>query len=294
MSPRLPFHAELARLLAEGQRVAVATVVRAKGSHPRAPGAKMLVLDSGRTRFTLGGGALEASIIKDCLCALAPGGASGLHRYDLVEGGASSVGMTCGGSVEVFVEVEEPATRLVVFGAGHVGRSLAEAGHVAGLAVTVVDDRAEWLVPEAFPSGTALHRCKRDYLHDLPAVTESDCCAVMTRCHATDINVLQALHPAPLRYLGMIGSRRKVRRAFEALRGRGVSSEWLGGIRAPIGLHIGAETPGEIAIAVVAEIVAVLRGRVATSLDPAALGSGIEAAAAEEDASARSEGTVRR
>ena len=165
----LAVHEDLARLLGEGRRVAVATVVRARGSHPRAVGAKMLVCEDGTALHTIGGGPLEASVIADCREALA-GAGPGLRRYDLAETGEDAVGMTCGGSVEIFVDVEEPPVRLVVFGAGHVGRAVARAAHVAGLALTVVDDRAEWLAPEAFPPGTALHRCGRDYAADLPEV----------------------------------------------------------------------------------------------------------------------------
>ena len=260
----LAVHEDLARLLAEGRRVAVATVVRARGSHPRSVGAKMLVFDDGRTAHTIGGGPLEASIIEDARAALA-GADPGIHRYDLSESGERSVGMTCGGSVEVFIEVEEPPQRLVVFGAGHVGRAVARAAHVAGFALTVVDDRSEWLAAEAFPPGTALHRCRRDYSSDLPAIPAQACIAVMTRCHDTDVSVLGALGGAATgardpRYIGLMGSRRKVARAFKLLESQGISRDWLATIHAPIGLAIGAETPGEIAIAVVAEIVSVLRG----------------------------------
>ena len=255
----LAVHAELARLLAEGRRVAVATVVRTRGSHPRDVGAKMLVTEAGGTAFTIGGGALEASVIADCRSALA-GEGPGLHRYDLTEAGEDSVGMTCGGQVEVFVDVEDPPHRLIVFGAGHVGRAVAHAAHVAGLAVTVVDDRADWLEASAFPPGAALHRCARDYETDLPALSERDLAAVMTRCHETDVTVLRELSVSRPQYVGFMGSRRKVLRARRRLEAQGVAATWLDSVRGPIGLSIGAETPGEIAISVVAEIVAEIRG----------------------------------
>lgn len=259
-SPARAFHEELARLLARGERVAIATVVRARGSHPRHAGAKMLVRADGRSRYSVGGGALEASVVKDCLEVLAGAAAPGVRAYELAETGERSVGMTCGGTVEVFVEVEEPGARLYVFGAGHVGRALAQVASLLALPVTVVDDRSEWLDPAAFPEGAALHRCGPDYAADLPAVPSRALAAVMTRCHATDVNVMQALARSAPRYVGMIGSRRKVLRAFEALEERGVSRAWLDTVRAPIGLDIGADTPGEIAVAVGAEIVAALSG----------------------------------
>jgi xanthine dehydrogenase accessory factor len=251
-------HAEIARLLQAGERVAVATVIRGRGSHPREAGAKMLVRSDGSTLGSVGGGALEASVIADCGAALASGDRR-TTTYDLSEAGPHSVGMTCGGSVDVFVDVLEPAARLFVFGAGHVGRALAQAASLVGLALTVVDDRADWLQPEAFPRGAALHRCNREYAADLPDVPATALAAVMTRCHATDIAVLRHLARTPPRYTGMIGSRRKVLRAYRVLEGQGVERAWLDTIRAPIGLRIGAETPAEIAIAVVAEIVQLLR-----------------------------------
>ena len=250
----------LARLLAEGRRVAVATVVRGKGSHPRAVGAKMLVPDQGPTLLSIGGGALEAAVIADCRALLRGGGEPGVRRYELAEGSDDAVGMTCGGTVEVFLDVESPPQRLFVFGAGHVGRAVAVAARVAGLAITVVDDRAEWLDPAAFPPGTALHRCAPDYADSLPEVPSDACALVMTRCHETDVTVLGRLARFRPRHVGFMGSRRKVARAFDALRAASVDEAWLRTVSAPLGLPIGAETPGEIAIAAVAQVVAVLRG----------------------------------
>ena len=256
----MQFAEALSRLLAEGRRVAVATVVRGKGSHPRAVGAKMLVPDEGPTFLSIGGGALEASVIADCRALLRGAGEPGLRRYDLAESGEDAVGMTCGGSVEVFLDVEQPPQRLFVFGAGHVGRAVAAAARVAGLAITVVDDRAEWLDPTAFPPGTALHRCAPDYADSIPEVPRSACALVMTRCHETDVTVLQRLAAFRPRHVGFMGSRRKVHRAFDVLRERGVDDAWLQGVRAPLGLPIGAETPGEIAISAIAQVVQALRG----------------------------------
>lgn len=239
--------------------MAVATIVRARGSHPREVGSKLLVVEGGAALHTIGGGPLEASIIADCRAALS-GAGPGVHRYELAESGENAVGMTCGGSVEAFIDVEEPPHRLVIFGAGHVGRAVARVAHVAGLSLTVVDDRAEWLAAEAFPLGTALHRCGRDYQADLPLVSEAASCVVMTRCHQTDISVLESLANSAAGHVGFMGSKRKVARAFKVLESRGVPRAFLDSVRAPVGLALGAETPGEIGVAVVAELIARLRG----------------------------------
>lgn len=254
----LRFHREVARRLEAGERLAVATVVRGRGSHPRGTGAKMLVTEAGDSAFTIGGGPLEATVIADCREALGSGRLA-IHSYGLTESGRDALGMTCGGAVEVLIEPLEPPDRLVVFGAGHVGRALARAASLMGLSLTVVDDRPEWLDPAALPEGARLHRCSGDYAGDLPAVGSRELAAVMTRCHASDVNVLESLSRRPPRYVGLIGSRRKVARAKEALTERGVPPPFLEAIRGPIGLDIGAETPGEIAVAVAAELVSVLR-----------------------------------
>ncbi len=253
------FATALARLLAEGRRVAVATVVGGRGSRPRAAGAKMLVPDEGPTELSVGGGALEAAIIADCRDVLAGALDPCVRRYELAESGEAAVGMTCGGSVEVFLDLLEPPHRLVIFGGGHVGRAVAAAARVAGLSITVVDDRAEWLEPSAFPPGTALHRCAADYRSELPVVAPPAGAVVMTRCHATDVEVLARLSERPPAHVGLMGSRRKILRAFAALRERGVADEFLASVQAPIGLRIGAETPGEIGIAVVAQVIEFLR-----------------------------------
>ena len=220
----------------------------------------MLVTDDGRTFFSIGGGPLEASVVADCRRAL-DRGTTGVATYDLAEHGERAVGMTCGGSVDVWIDVEEPARRLVVFGGGHVGRALARTARQVGLAVTVVDDREDWLVPADFPEGVALRRCPSDYASDLPEPGPADLAAVMTRCHATDVPVLAHLARCRPGYVGLIGSRRKVLTAFRQLEEvHGVDRAFLDGVHAPIGLDIGARTPAEIAVAVTAEIVAHVRG----------------------------------
>lgn len=252
-------HEELVRLLRAGHRVCVATVVGGRGSRPRRPGARMLVVEDGPTLFTIGGGPLEATVTADCREVLR-GAQPGVRRYDLTEGGEHGVGMTCGGSVEVFLEVEEAARPLFIFGAGHVGRSLARVASELDLAVTLVDDRAEWLTEQELPARVGRHRCARDYEGDLPEVPPGALAAVMTRCHASDVTVLEALSRTEPAYVGVIGSRRKIARAFRVLeQERGVTRAFLDRVHGPIGLDIGAETPEEIAIAVAAEIVKVVR-----------------------------------
>ncbi|MEM7247091.1 MAG: XdhC family protein [Acidobacteriota bacterium] len=256
----LALHEELTRRLAGGERLAIATVIEARGSGPREVGTKMLVDVEGRPSFSIGGGPLEASVIAACREALAEGRPRRL-RLDLTEEGERSVGMTCGGTVEVLIEVAAPPRRMVVFGAGHVGRALAQVAANTGFAVEVVDDRPEWLDAQAFPAGVTLNRNRLAHDVELPELADDDCVVVMTRCHATDLEILSALQPRRFAYLGLIGSRRKVITAMGRLREREVEADWLASIHGPIGLDIGAETPAEIAVSILAEVLAVLRGR---------------------------------
>lgn len=176
-------------------------------------------------------------------------GESGCHRLRLPAG-----------SVRVYVESHLPPPVLLVVGAGHVGREVARAGALAGFQVWVVDDRREYAHPAHFP--TAYRVICGPLPEELAALSpgERHHVVLVTRGHAQDAACLAALAGAPVPYVGMIGSRKRVGAVFDALRAGGVDEEWLGRVRAPIGLDIGARTPGEIAIAVVAEVIATRRG----------------------------------
>lgn len=164
------------------------------------------------------------------------------------------------GSVRVYVEPHLPPPVLLVVGAGHVGREVARAGALAGFQVWVLDDRREYAHPAHLP---AAHRVICGPLPEELAALSPGArhhVVLVTRGHAQDAACLTALAGAPVPYVGMIGSRKRVRTVFDALRARGVDEGWLSRVRAPIGLDIGARTPGEIAIAIVAEVIAARRG----------------------------------
>ncbi len=164
------------------------------------------------------------------------------------------------GSVRVYVESHLPPPVLLVVGAGHVGREVARAGALAGFQVWVLDDRREYAHPAHFP---AAHRVICGPLTaELAAMApgERHHVVLVTRGHAQDAACLAALAGRPVPYVGMIGSRTRVRTVLDALREEGVDEAWLSRVRAPIGLDIGARTPGEIAVAIAAELIAVRRG----------------------------------
>jgi xanthine dehydrogenase accessory factor len=250
---------ELPAILERHGRVAMATVVKAVGSTPRDPAARMLVLADGTTHGTIGGGKFESLVIADARRLLEAHGLPFTKEYAFVPEGENSFGAVCGGTATVLLEIVERPPRLLVVGAGHCGRALARAAAFSGWDVTVVDERPELLEAAAFPDGTTLVRVRDDYA-DLPLPAPPDSVALVSRGHVTDGLAFRRLRGVPVAYLGMIGSRRKRQALFDELRAEGFSEEELARARSPIGLPIGAESPEEIAISVVAELIARRRG----------------------------------
>lgn len=257
------FFTELAALLSEHPRLVMATVVSAVGSTPREAAARMLVLPDGTTRGTIGGGRFESLVIQDARRLLAKGGLPFTKEYVFLPEGENAFGAVCGGKATVMLEIVERAPRLLIAGAGHCGRALARAAAITGYELTVCDERSEQLDPAAFPAGTRLVRVADDY-SDLPRPAPNDLVAVITRGHVTDGLVLRRLRDSPVAYLGMMGSHAKRKALFDELRREGWRDEELGRIQSPIGLDIGAESPEEIAIAIVAELIQIRRSQKAS------------------------------
>ena len=256
------FHEEIASMLRRGRRVAIATVVEATGSTPRKEGARMAVLEDGTTVASVGGGALEALVIQDARALLATGG-SAMREYLLQEGDdPQSTGMICGGKVRVHLLVEVPPERLLIFGGGHVGKALAWLAPDLGFAATVLDDRPEFLQIGRFPDRVAVCRTGPDFTGDLPPIDGATYVAIVSRCHRTDLAALRRVASSPAVYVGLIGSRRKVRMVISRLQSEGIPAASLDRVHAPIGLPIGACTPGEIAVSIAGEMIRVRRGLV--------------------------------
>jgi xanthine dehydrogenase accessory factor len=173
----------------------------------------------------------------------------------------------------VFIEPIEPAPAVYVIGAGHVGYYLARFAHDAGFLVHVVDDREAFANRERFPTATEV------IVDDVPAwltaaaLPASSYVVIVTRGHRHDLDAMRAVVGRDLRYVGLIGSRAKVARVYEALVEEGVDPARFAGIHAPIGLDLGAVTPQEIAVSILAELIAVRRGR---SADPAVAGASLK------------------
>jgi xanthine dehydrogenase accessory factor len=241
-------------LLARGERAALATVVRAAGSTPQEPGARLLRYEDGRMLGTVGGGRIEQVVLEALERSLREGTARTI-AWDL----GRDLGMCCGGRMEVFIEPLDGSARLIVFGAGHVACATARLAQRIGFRVIIVDEREELNTEERFPGCTRLLTAHDDALRELePRAT--DWMLVMTHDHHLDEEALAAALSRPHRYIGMIGSRRKVLRIAARIEARrGTLS--LESVFAPVGLDLGALGPEEIAVAIGAELIALRHGR---------------------------------
>ena len=251
------FQAALSAVQA-GQPACLATIVAAQGSTPRGPGAKMLIRPDGSTLGSVGGGAMENQVILDAQGALQRG-QSELKRYSLYAQDAESLGL-CGGQADVFLEVLRPQRELVIIGGGHVSLPLAQLGDLLGFRVTVVDDRPEFANAERFPNADLTVVAPPDALTDAVSIGENTCLVIATRAHQHDAQALEAALGTSACYIGMMGSKAKVKAIFDQLLARGVAASSLARVHAPIGLDIGSETPAEIALSIMAEILLALCG----------------------------------
>jgi len=250
--------AAAAEALARGDSVALVTVVRSQGSTPQRAGAKMLVWADGRTVGTIGGGCYENDAFWKAREAIASGKQQLLH-YELNDDFAQENGLICGGRMDVHVDPLTPSPRLFIIGAGHVGFYLAKLASDIGFQIHVVDDREKFANSERFPGADLAVEPIPEWLHraDLPPASYV---VVVTRGHQHDLDAMRALAARDLKYLGLIGSRAKVARIYDALLEEGMPPECLQRVHAPIGLEIGAVTPAEIAVSILAELIAVSRG----------------------------------
>lgn len=253
------FTAALAAL-ERGEPAALVTIVSTIGSTPQRVGAKMLVFSDGRIVGTIGGGCYENDAFWKAREAIKTRRPEMVH-YELSDDFAQETGLVCGGQMDVYIEPIEPSPELYIIGAGHVGFHLARLAADVGFRVHVVDDREKFANLERFPTAVEV------VADDIPAwidranLPAHAYAVIVTRGHTNDLEALRVLAPRELRYLGLIGSRAKVARIYEALVEAHMPAEALRRVHAPIGLDIGAVTPQEIAVSILAELIAVKHGK---------------------------------
>ncbi|MCA9906089.1 MAG: XdhC family protein [Anaerolineae bacterium] len=241
-----------------GEPVALATITAVQGSAPRHAGSKLLVREDGTFVGTVGGGKMESLVIQEALAALGDGQTRTLS-YSLNDIEAGDPGV-CGGTVEIFVEPIGVVPALLVIGGGHVGKALAELGKWMGFRVLLSDDRPEFCNVEYAPGLDGYLVCPSSDLLAQVKINAQTYIAAVTRGLPVDIDLIPALLATDAAYIGLIGSRRRWALTVTALKERGLTDAQLSRVRAPIGLELNAETPKEIAISILAEIIMLRRG----------------------------------
>lgn len=249
---------EIVRLRKAGRKCAVATIVQVNGSIPSYESAKLLVREDGSMIGTVGGGCVEAEVwtaAREVIDTEKP-----RHlNFSLGQDAAYDNGLICGGQLNIFVEPVIPQPRAFIFGGGHVSKSLSKVANLAGFATTIIDDREAFANLERFPEAEAVFADEYEKVFPQLEITSSSYLIIVTRGHRDDMRVLQWAVTTPARYVAMIGSKRKTISVVKQLEKEGMPREAFEKIFAPMGLEIGAESPEEIAISVVAEMIAIRR-----------------------------------
>lgn len=248
----------LARLEAEGKAGVLCTLIRSRGSTPRHTGSKMLVYPDGTIVGSIGGGELENRVIREALEALRQG-TPRLLEYNMVEPARGDPGV-CGGQLEVFVEPILPKPTLLVIGGGHVGKAVVHLGSWLGFRVVLSDDRPEFCNPQAVPGAQEYLLLPMAEIPRKMEITPWTYIVLTTRGVAIDVPGLPPLLDSPAAYIGVIGSRRRWATTCKQLLAQGVPQEKLDRVHSPIGLEIQAETPEEIAVSIMAEIIMIRQG----------------------------------
>ena len=248
---------EIVKMRRGGQRGALATIVHTNGSIPSYESSRMLVREDGSMAGTIGGGCVEAEVwaaAKEVMRKEAPR----KMVFHLNNEASYDNGLICGGTLEVFVEPILPQPVAYLFGGGHVSMAVARAAHTAGFGIAVVDDREAFANGERFPMAHEIYTSYENAFEKIKPNTASYL-VIVTRGHKEDMRVLAWAVRTEARYVGMIGSKRKVMSVYKTLENEGYKPEEFERVFAPMGLDIGALSPEEIAVSITAELVAVRR-----------------------------------
>jgi len=249
---------ELFRLRRLGQKCALATIVQVNGSIPSYESAKLLVREDGSMVGTIGGGCVEAEVWNAAREAMETERPKHLN-FSLGQDAAYDNGLICGGQLSVFVEPVVPQPRVFIFGAGHISKSLSKMAAMTGFEPVVIDNREQYANRERFPDAAEVHAGEYADVFPKLNIRDTSYIVIVTRGHRDDMLVLRHAVETPARYIAMIGSKRKVIGVVKELEKEGAPRAAPDRLFAPMGFEIGAITPEEIAVAVVAEMIAVRR-----------------------------------
>lgn len=254
----MSIYSRLAALEGEGKEAVLVTVVAARGSVPRHEGSKMLILPDGSIEGTIGGGEMEHRVITEALEALKDGHLR-VREYVFQDPSQGDVGV-CGGEIQVVIEPVKPRPSLLVIGAGHVGNAAAHLGKWLGFEVTLVDDRPDFVQSADVPNVDRVIACPMKEVTDRVDVHSQTYVLLTTRGVDLDVEGLPMLLATPAAYIGVIGSRRRWETTVAQLRQAGIPEDQISRVTSPMGLELNAETPEEIAVSVLGQVIMLRRG----------------------------------
>jgi xanthine dehydrogenase accessory factor len=254
----MDIYAEIANLRKDGRRAALATIIQVQGSIPSYESSKILIRDDGSILGTVGGGCVEAEVWAVAQDVMREEKPRRLH-FNLNSTPDYDEGLVCGGSLDIFVEPILATPTLYLFGGGHVSLSISKIAEIAGFEIIVADDREAFANKQRFPA--AVETFAGPWREIFPQLRPNDFSyiVVATRGHKADLECLRWALSTSAKYIGMVGSKRKLIEFFKLLGKEGMPEERFDRVHSPVGLDIGALTPGEIGVAVVAEMIAVRR-----------------------------------
>jgi xanthine dehydrogenase accessory factor len=254
----MDIYEEIVRLRRAGQKCAIATIVQVRGSIPSFESAKLLVREDGSMVGTIGGGCVEAEVWNAAREVIATEKPRHMN-FSLGQDAAYDNGLICGGQLDVFVEPVVPQPSTFIFGAGHISKSLSKVADMAGFRTVVIDDREMFANRDRFPEADEIFADEYETIFPKLPINEMSYIVIVTRGHRDDMRVLQWAVSTSARYIAMIGSKRKVINVVRELQKEGLPASAFERLFAPMGFEIGAVTPEEIAVSVVAEMIAVRR-----------------------------------
>ena len=247
---------QISRLRSQNKSFALVTVVSTKGSTPRDTGSKMIVCADGQVLGTIGGSAVEAMVIEEAKTSIQSGNCIKIW-HDLDDNQKEDTGMICGGKMEFFIEPVGIQPHLYIFGGGHVAYPLAKIAFQTGFSYSIVEDREEFAGKERFAEAKEIIVCKPEEIVEKIKFDPTDYIAIVTRSHEMDYQALKVVLDKNVKYIGLIASKVKKKQVVNQLLEDGFKENVIKQIHSPIGLDIGAQTPEEIAISIVAELIKV-------------------------------------